>query len=98
MILQQALKNNGPVPKKIAEAPILRFGLELYYAAFMDLVSIRSGFGDGPIPFSAIADWARIAELDEEQTEDLHYYMSAMDAVYMEHVKKKQPKGKGKGK
>lgn len=96
MVLKQVLKNRGPIPKAIAEAPQLRVGLELYYAAFMDLVGVRSGFGDGPIPFSAISDWARAIELDQDQTEDLHYYISTLDAAYMEHVRKKTPKGKGK--
>lgn len=86
------------IPQKIADAPTLRLGLELYYAAFFDLLGCRSGgFGDGPILFSAIMDYARAAEFDSDQAEDLVYYISQLDGVYMEHLRKKQPKGAAAG-
>lgn len=86
----------GVIPAKIADAPTLRFGLELYYAGFFDLIGCRSGsFGDGPIMFSAIMDYARAAEFSPEQADDLVFYVGQLDGVYMEHVRKKQPKGAG---
>lgn len=94
-ILRQTLKL-GIVPPKIAEAPQLRMGLELYYAAFYDLVGVRSGFGDGPILWTAIADYARAGGFDEEQTDDLFYYITRLDAAYMDHVRKKTPKAGAK--
>lgn len=91
MVLTQAMKT-GVIPPKIADAPQLRFGLELYYSAFMDLVTTRGGWGDSPIPFGAILDWARAAELDEVQVEDLQFYVSKLDEAYLDHVRKKAPK------
>ena len=57
--------------------------------AFMDLVACRPGWGDGPIPFTAIMDYARAFDFDMEQAEDLQYYVSALDEAYMGHVRRK---------
>jgi hypothetical protein len=44
-----------PLPGKIANAPDLEFGLEIFLAAFHDLESERVvGMDIGPIPRSAI--------------------------------------------
>lgn len=95
MILQQSMKL-GKVPPKIADAPELRMGLELFYGAFFDLIGCRSGWGDGPIQYNAIMDYARHHEFDAEQTDDLVFYLSQLDEVYLKHVKKKAPKGGSK--
>lgn len=89
------MRDGLAVPKKIAEAPVLRMGLELYYGAFMDLATSRSGFGDGPIPWSVINEYAKVYGFDEEQSEDLHFYLGRMDEAYMDFIRKKQP-AKGK--
>lgn len=66
-------------------------GLELFYNAFMDLTSCRgTGYGtEGPIPWTAVRQWARERELDEEQAEDLEYHIPQMDEVYLKHKAKK---------
>lgn len=50
----------------------------------MDLNSCRSGMGDGPILWTAVREYARVYEFDEEQTEDLHYYITHMDEAFRE--------------
>jgi hypothetical protein len=72
-------------PKHIAEAPELWLGLELYYIAWWDLTRERQvGFSLGPIAPSDVRDWSREWKLDEDQAEDLMYYMMAMDKAYMD--------------
>ena len=58
-------------------------GLELYYKAFFDLSSCRTGLhgSEGPILWTALDRWAEKYELDEEQWEDLVYYIGQMDEV-----------------
>lgn len=89
MIIQQAMRDGGKMPKRIAEAPELRIGLELYYGAFMDLCTSRQGFGDGPISWSTVNEYAKTYEFDEEQRENLQFYIGRMDTAYMQHVHKK---------
>ena len=80
------MRERLPLPRKIAEAPALFQGLELYYDAFLELNSCRTtGFGLGPIPWTAMCDYAEAFELDEEQKDDLFYYVRAMDVAYLEH-------------
>jgi hypothetical protein len=83
-IIQQCTREGLPLPKKIANAPQLGLGLELYYDAFLELNSCRaSGWGLMPIPWSAIRDYAETFDLDEEQFEDLYYYVRVMDTEFM---------------
>ncbi len=76
-----------PLPKALADAPELLPGLDLYYYAFVDLSTCRSmGFGPGPIPWTAISEYARARGLEREQTDDLFYHIPLLDAAYLEHV------------
>lgn len=88
------MKEGLPLPKKIAEAPELRLGLELYFQAYLDLMTARSGLGDGPISWTAIAEYAKVNEFDDEQREDLQYHVTMMDAAHTKWARSKQPKGK----
>lgn len=89
-LLRQAYARGGKLPRALAEAPELRLGLELYYLAYNELHSCRSwSFGAGPIPWSATKDYAVANRLDEEQTEDLLYYVSKMDQAYIEYASEK---------
>lgn len=85
------MREGHPLPPKIANAPELRFGLELYFGAFLDLMTSRSGAGDGPIPWTTIAEYAKAYEFDEVQTEDLFFHLTRMDAVYLKWLRAKQP-------
>ncbi len=96
-IIKRALSMNKPLPPKVANAPVLQTGLDLYYTAFLDLCSCRSsGFGMGQIPWTAINDYAVAWEFSIEQTEDLLHHAKALDQAYMEHYRKKHDSDKGK--
>lgn len=69
-------------------------GLELFYGAFLDLCSCRTGFGDGPISWQSVQEYAIINEYAIEQIEDLHYFIAKMDEVYMKWSAKKHGRSK----
>lgn len=82
-----------PLPDRIANAPKLITGLQLYLQAFFDLDSERShGMGIAMIPWSCITNYAMAYEFSEEQTQDLIYFIRAMDG---EHVKRLAKKSNG---
>ena len=83
-----------PLPKRIADAPQLPPGLELYYEAFWELSSTRAvGFALGPVPWGAVDSYATRYGFDDEQREDLVYYVRAMDNAYLKYH---EPKKRGR--
>lgn len=78
--MQQGL----PLPKRIAEAPELERGLELYYTGFWDLASSRAT-PEGPIGWEAIVQYCERLELDEEQTEAMVHHVQDMDTAFQKH-------------
>jgi hypothetical protein len=86
--LEQCAREGLPLPKKIQEAPELRPGLDLYYYGFLDLVSCWSS-GSNCIPWTAIETYCERYGLDDEQREEMHTFVAALDGVYQAHVKKK---------
>ncbi len=105
MILEQCYRQGLPIPDRIRKAPNLELGLELYYGAFFDLTTCRGALHntEGPIPWDKVRLWANEAELDDEQTEDLHHCISMMDDSYLKYKAKKMaaankppPKKRGK--
>jgi hypothetical protein len=95
-IVEQCSRNNSPLPKAIRDAPDLALGLEFTYSAFWELSGCRSvGFGIGFIPWSAIADYAKVQELDREDADDFIYLIRAMDRAFVaynsEAAKKPDP-------
>lgn len=79
-MVETAIRNRLPLPNPILNAPQLFQGLEVYLQAFFDLDSERShSMGLTPIPWSSIVRYAEYQQLDSEQTEDLLYYVRAMD-------------------
>lgn len=92
------MRENRPLPDRIQNAPSLWPGLELYYGAFMDLMSTREiGFGGiGPIGWDKVQMYAQAMGMDADQTEALHHHINAMDSHYIAHYNKKNaPKTKG---
>jgi len=84
------------VPDKIANAPVLAMGMELYYNAYIELSTCRpSGWGASPIPWSAISDYGRTFEFDEEQFDDLFFFVRALDSAFLDYHKEKSEQGKG---
>lgn len=80
------MRDRQPLPERIQNAPELYLGLEMYYLAFLDLTSCRAaGYGtEGPISWMTIEEYADRKEIYGSQREDLHYYISNMDASYLE--------------
>lgn len=89
-IAKQAMRSGAPLPDRIAAAPELFLGLELYLQAFFDLDTERN-HANGPcaIPYSAIARYAEINKFDEEQTGNLHYFVRQMDEENLKRVASK---------
>ena len=66
-------------------------GLQLFLSAFLDLSSCRTmGMAPGPIPWNAVHDYCDRLELDEEDREDMHFHVTRMDQVYLDHVAQKR--------
>lgn len=85
-----------PLPERIANAPELQVGLDLFYVAFLELGTCRSiGMAEGPIPWDAIQTYCGAYDIVGEQREDLFYHVRELDHVYMEWRAKqiKSPKG-----
>ena len=86
MIAQQSVRMGQPLPARIANAPELMLGLQVYLQAFFDLDSERShANGYTLIPWSSIYSYAQTLDFDDEQTEDLIYLIRRLDS---EHVKR----------
>lgn len=89
-IAKQAMRSGQPIPDRIANAPELEVGLQLYIQAFFDLDSERShGMAPTPIPWTSIAQYARAFEFDEEQTEDLFFHVRRLDAEHLKRISAK---------
>jgi hypothetical protein len=86
-----------PLPKSIQDAPFLHFGLQIYFDAFFELSSCRiNSFEIGRLNWLMIDEYCKRQGLDEEQSEDMHYFIRKMDDAYVEYQKDKQSKGKKK--
>lgn len=95
-ILPLIIRLKQPIPKAIAEAPVLQPGLGLYLEAYLDLATCRGGMGDGPIPWTAGMQYARWLKMDREQTESFWFIMTKVDEFYLAWSKNNQPVvGKG---
>jgi hypothetical protein len=74
------------LPEKIANAPELWLGLELYYDAFVELCSCRpTGWSMCPIPWTVIVDYAVAHGIVGEQLDDLFFFVRGMDAEYLKY-------------
>ena len=84
------MRSGEPIPERIANAPVLLPGLIVYYLAFLELSSCRSGgFSIGPIPWSSIAMYAQLHEFEGEQLEDLFYFVQCLDSEYIKFKEKR---------
>lgn len=88
-----------PVPVTIAESPKVTGGQLFYYEAFNDLHTTRScGFDIGPIPWTAISEYANRYQLyDEDEFSLFKNVIREVDVAYMRFAKEKI-KAKSKGK
>lgn len=91
-IIELCYRERRPLPAKIANAPQLLLGLEVFYRAFFDLTTCRqSGMAVGPIPWSQIKLYCDEFDIQDEQRADMFYQIARMDTVYIKHVTPKPP-------
>ena len=84
------MRSGNPLPERIANAPELIVGLQLYLNAFFDLDCERShAMAPTAIPWSSVSDYARAYEFSDEQTEDLHFFIRRMDMMHLKRLSKK---------
>lgn len=90
------MRRGQPLPDRIANAPEVLLGLELYWQAFWELNTCRpAGWGLAPIPWSVMNDYATTFDFDDDQRESLFDYIMRMDKAYRDHhAPPKPPKGK----
>lgn len=92
-IAKQAMRFGEPLPERIANAPELINGLQVYLQAFLDLDAERNhALSLSPIPWASINEYSKAYEFDEEQTEDLLYFIRKMDNEHLKRLSKRQPK------
>lgn len=92
-IMEQCLREGLPFPDKIANAPNLLQGLELYYHAFNDLSDSRQmGMEMGPIPWKVVHDYCVSYGIDGDQKEEMHYHIKQLDSAFLDFHKKKVKK------
>lgn len=86
-IIDMAIKRRQQLPEKIANAPVVLAGLELYYEAFLELSTDREiGMGIGPIPWSSIDRYAlRAGLVSDDDYADFKDLVRAMDGAFMRY-------------
>jgi hypothetical protein len=93
-IVDQALKNRQPIPKRIQEAPVLMPGLEFYYETFWTLSTTRYvGMGESFIPWTAVNDFSLRYALTEDELDVLWNLLRKMDGTYLAFRNKKTEMG-----
>lgn len=96
-IIEQAVKNRQPIPDAIANAPVLLFGLDFYFRAFMDLNTCRAtGMGRGPIPWVDLNTYADSTGLAGDDKEVFLYLLQKVDDEYLAWAKTQDEKNKSK--
>tara|TARA_R110000772_G_scaffold75731_1_gene164121 strand:- start:73 stop:384 length:312 start_codon:yes stop_codon:yes gene_type:complete len=87
-IVRDCMATDRELPEFIANSPELPAYLIMYYDAFHSLHSCRDmGMSVGMIPWDAVHKYAVAMELDEEQTDDLHYFLTQLDLAYVKWQK-----------
>jgi len=88
------MRAGAPLPERIANAPELLPGLQVYLQAFFDLDAERThALSLTPIPWTSIRAYADAYAFDEEQTEDLLYLVRKMDDAHLKRLSKKNNTG-----
>lgn len=92
-MLIRSYKHRMPLPDRVANAPEMPLGMDLYFTAFAELSSCRPvGMGMGAIPWTSMIDYAKAYEFDDEQREDLFFFVRALDKAFLDYHKEKQDK------
>lgn len=90
-LTKMAIRLGQPIPDRIANAPALLHGLDVYLNAFHELDSERmnTGMSIGRIPWSKCILYADINDFDERQTRALVAHVRRLDTIYIQHFMKK---------
>lgn len=81
------------MPKWLREAPLLWSSLTWIYYAFCELSTCRqSALTCGPIPWTAVMQFADREGMDESDRRDLLYLIRKMDEAYIDHAKEASSK------
>jgi hypothetical protein len=94
-LMQQARRAGmRNLPDRLANAPEVRDGLQLFYLAFLELTTCRGlGYASaGPVPWMAVDRYCERHEITGEQCEDMHYFVAKMDEAYLKWQRAKSPK------
>ena len=89
-IAKQAMRAGQPLPDRIANAPELKTGLNIYITAFFELDCERShAMAPTAIPWRSIKEYAIAYDFDNEQTEDLMFFIRKMDTEHLKRLSAK---------
>jgi hypothetical protein len=80
-MLEDCHRYRMPVPDAIANAPELQFGSDFYLSAYLELSSCRT---DGPIPWTAIADYCIAHHLDDDMVSEMMFIVRTVDGEMSE--------------
>ena len=80
---QEAEQSGEELAEYVVNAPVLRFGVALYYNAWFELDTERRRARLEPIKRSSVFEYAKDYELSEVQTDDLWFYVSRMDSEFL---------------
>jgi hypothetical protein len=96
-IAKQAMRAGKGLPERIANAPELEAGLDLYLNAFFDLDSERAhGHALGPIPWTKIREYAKAFDFDDDLQDHLFFYVKAMDNEHLKRIARQTKNGQSK--
>lgn len=96
-IVKLAQQTGQKLPDRIANKPVLRVGLEIYWRAFWECSTDRDiGMAEGPIPWSAINAWGQRYGFTGEEFERLVLILKALDSEYIEERTKTHKKAMNK--
>lgn len=90
-IVDQASKMGQPIPEAIKNAPQLLPGLEFYFKAFFELSTCRSiGMDIGPVPYTAISEYANRHGMNNDVFPILLTFIRGMDNAYIKWQESKR--------
>jgi hypothetical protein len=98
MIIRESIRRKQPLPERIADAPRLRPGLDLFWEAFQALTSCRSVSGFGPpsrIPWTAIDRYSERHGHSYDLALSMVEILGEMDEAYLYFVAKKMKEDQG---
>jgi len=89
--LQRQLKRLGLDDNRAMTSPELNDGLVFYVEIFFKLTTDRL-HEMGPIPTMTILNFANYYDFNQEEENDLLFFIRAMDNTFLEHVSEEQKK------